>query len=92
MALPELVSRLCSRRWPVAGCNGDSNTWVVDHVASWMDSLCSNKVLMRTDQEAIIVALMNAVRAARTEGSVTIFEHSPVADSMGSGAAEKTVR
>ena len=70
---------------------GDSTQWVVNRVADWMDDLGSRKIVVKTDQESSVTALMKAVRAAREVGSVTVIEHSPVGESQSNGAAERAV-
>ena len=70
---------------------GDSDGWVVEKLAKWIDDLGHQKVVIKTDQEPSITALMRSVRGAREVGSSTIIEASAVGDPQSNGAAEQAV-
>ena len=70
---------------------GDGTGWVNRRVAQWVDDLGHPSIVMRTDGEAAIKALMGAVRLCREVGSQTILENSPPGDSKANGAAERAV-
>ena len=67
---------------------GDSVGWLVAKVALWIDDLGHNRVIIKTDQEPSIVALMRSVRLAREPGAKTIIEGSAVGEPQSNGAAD----
>jgi hypothetical protein len=59
-------------------------------VTDWLKKKCNRKVTIRTDGEPLIVAIVERVKAARTEE--TTLQRSPTRSSQSLGAAERAVR
>ena len=60
-------------------------------MADWLNSLGSQKVTLKCDNEPAILALAQEIRGLRREGSITIFEHPEEGEKQSNHLAEGSV-
>ena len=65
--------------------------WIAQRVADWLDSLGSQSVTLKCDNEPAILALAQEIRRLRREGSTTIFEHPEEGEKQRNHLAEGSV-
>ena len=65
--------------------------WIAKRVADWLDSLGSQTVTLKCDNEPAILALAQEIRSLRREGSTTIFEHRDEGEKQRKHLAEGSV-
>ena len=70
---------------------GGGDPHVARLLAKWIDGLGCQEVTVRTDVEQSICELIRRVRELRAEGTTTVDEISPPADSAGNGIAERAI-
>ena len=67
---------------------GNAAPWIAKRVADWLDSLGSQTVTLKCDDEPAILALAQEIRRLRREGSITILEHSEEGEKQSNHLAE----
>ena len=72
------------------GKDSQPKDYVTKMVTDWLKKKGYRKVTIRADGESLIVAIVERVKAARTEE--TILQRSPTRSSQSLGAAERAVR
>ena len=75
----------------------DENEYAVRRVLRFLDFLGYEKVILKSDQESAMKAVLSSVRAHRGidtvwENTQTMMEHSPVGDSQSNGLVERTIQ
>ena len=70
-------------------CKGAGDDWIVKKMCEEIDNMGHTEVVIKTDGEPALVAVMEAVRAKRLHP--TRLEHPPAYDPQSNGAIEKAV-
>ena len=70
---------------------GNAAPWIAKRVADWLDSLGSQTVTLKCDNEPAILALAQEIRRLRRESSITIFEHPEEGEKQSNHLAEGSV-
>ena len=70
-------------------CKGPTDEWVVDRLQEDIDRLGHTEIILKTDGEPAIVALMDSIKVKRNHP--TVPQHPPAYDPQSNGAIEKAV-
>ena len=70
---------------------GNAAPWIAKRVADWLDSLGSQTVTLKCDNEPAILALAQEIRRLRRESSITILEHPEEGEKQSNHLAEGSV-
>ena len=70
---------------------GNAAPWIAKRVADWLDSLGSQTVTLKCDNEPATLALAQEIRRQRREGGITISEHPEKEERQSNHLAEGSV-
>ena len=84
-------SRTCAAI-PVPKKGLDSEDWSLKECLRYLEFVGYTSVLIKSDQERALGALMRKVRTHRGDQTQTMHEHSPVGDSKSNGLVERSVQ
>ena len=77
---------------PVPRKGVDSDDWSVKETVRFLEFLGYTNLVMKSDQEAALKALMAKVRSHRGDQTQTMHEMSPVGDSKANGFVERSIQ
>ena len=70
----------------------DIEEWSLRGGLRFLDFLSYTTLMLKSDQEASLCALLNNMKTHRGEQTQTMAEHSPVGDSKSNGFIERTIQ